>query len=346
MTWHKARSISSGLSPQLLTNSGLYTSPQKPQPQPPSASASPQLQAPHSPSHAPQPPSIPLHGQGPPHAGPNPAQPSAHQGYTEPQRQQQGLPTLHPQQGAVGPNPFYAVASMPVNPSSPQQQQQQQSGVGFGPSTSQAQSSANPSNLLPGGQAVPPHLPAPLAVSQQGSALSDHSTFSLSGSTGIHSDKSNSGREEDVQNASSSQIGSANPRQEASASQGGYTNPDLANEYVTQPPLYPGSIGSARNLSNSPSREAAPPGQDTTAPREGASDQFTTQLELPEGVTERPQLGRLSPPTRNYSFLAPGGMKSEPSSHKLSALEGRNAAGVPVTADEAFNEALKVILLL
>ena len=65
------------------------------------------------------------------------------------------------------------------------------------------------------------------------------------------------------------------------------------------------------------------------------------RAELPPGVTERPQLGRLSPPTRNYSFLA-GGMKSEPSSHKLSALEERHAAGMPVTADEAFNRALQV----
>ena len=50
-----------------------------------------------------------------------------------------------------------------------------------------------------------------------------------------------------------------------------------------------------------------------------------------------PQLGRLSPPGK-LSFV---GMSSEPSSHKLSALEGRYATGMPVTADEAFNRALQ-----
>ncbi|KAL0041048.1 hypothetical protein WJX77_003321 [Trebouxia sp. C0004] len=50
-----------------------------------------------------------------------------------------------------------------------------------------------------------------------------------------------------------------------------------------------------------------------------------------------PQLGRLSPPGK----LSFAGMASEPSSHKLSALEERYATGVPVTADEAFNKALQ-----
>lgn len=50
-----------------------------------------------------------------------------------------------------------------------------------------------------------------------------------------------------------------------------------------------------------------------------------------------PQLGRLSPPGK----LSFAGMSTEPSSHKLSALEGRYATGVPVTADEAFNRALQ-----
>ena len=50
-----------------------------------------------------------------------------------------------------------------------------------------------------------------------------------------------------------------------------------------------------------------------------------------------PQLGRLSPPGKlNFA-----GMASEPSSHKLSALEERYATGMPVTADEAFNRALQ-----
>ena len=51
-----------------------------------------------------------------------------------------------------------------------------------------------------------------------------------------------------------------------------------------------------------------------------------------------PQLGRLSPPG---DMELHNTMSSEPSSHKLSALEERYATGVPVTADEAFNRALQ-----
>lgn len=51
-----------------------------------------------------------------------------------------------------------------------------------------------------------------------------------------------------------------------------------------------------------------------------------------------PQLGRLSPSTNMELHNT---MSSEPSSHKLSALEERYATGVPVTADEAFNRALQ-----
>ena len=54
--------------------------------------------------------------------------------------------------------------------------------------------------------------------------------------------------------------------------------------------------------------------------------------------SEAPQLGRLSPPSNMELHNT---MSSEPSSHKLSALEGRYATGVPVTADEAFNRALQ-----
>ena len=51
-----------------------------------------------------------------------------------------------------------------------------------------------------------------------------------------------------------------------------------------------------------------------------------------------PQLERLSPPGNMELHNT---MSSEPSSHKLSALEERYATGVPVTADEAFNRALQ-----
>ena len=54
--------------------------------------------------------------------------------------------------------------------------------------------------------------------------------------------------------------------------------------------------------------------------------------------SEAPQLGRLSPPSNMELHNT---MSSEPSSHKLSALEERYATGVPVTADEAFNRALQ-----
>ena len=84
-------------------------------------------------------------------------------------------------------------------------------------------------------------------------------------------------------------------------------------------------------------------GQQEATPGRSDSDQnpgqFSSQYSqnLNYQVGGPPQLGRLSPPGK----LSFAGMASEPSSHKLSALEERYATGVPVTADEAFNRALQ-----
>ncbi len=82
--------------------------------------------------------------------------------------------------------------------------------------------------------------------------------------------------------------------------------------------------------------------QEATSGRSDSSQnpgQFSSQYSQNpnQQIGGPPQLGRLSPPGKlNFA-----GMASEPSSHKLSALEERYATGMPVTADEAFNRALQ-----
>lgn len=58
----------------------------------------------------------------------------------------------------------------------------------------------------------------------------------------------------------------------------------------------------------------------------------------PQSPSSPPRLERLSPQNTLDIHTT---MSSEPSSHKLSALEERYATGVPLTADEAFNRALQ-----
>ena len=84
-------------------------------------------------------------------------------------------------------------------------------------------------------------------------------------------------------------------------------------------------------------------------PQEAATRQITSSESPSETLRQpgshanqtasgAPQLGRLSPSSHMDIHTT---MSSEPSSHKLSALEERYATGLPVTADEAFNRALQ-----
>ena len=354
MTWHKARSISSGLSPQLLVNSGLYNPPQKPQSHPPSPQGPNPQQPQHSPSHQSSTPShlphahppTPSQGSGSPSLGAQfqsqtPASPSN-------SRLNPSEGTGHPQQGAdtgyrgpnpsqgfnnpsQGPNPFHDVASMPAQPGQSYQGQQQHQAYNPGnPSVTSFTAQANPAN---------PSLPlgTHYSGSHPSSSTPGSSTQGTNGS--IHVDGSASSRGE----------GLGYPNEPShSMAQGPTAQASTSHLASSQPPsqgFNAGSTESAENPSSSAARSSADPNHSAPAP--SGSGQGMTELperspELPPGVTERPQLGRLSPPTRNYSFLA-GGMKSEPSSHKLSALEERHATGVPVTADEAFNRALQVL---
>ncbi|DBA68573.1 TPA: hypothetical protein ACH3X2_013515 [Trebouxia sp. C0005] len=110
----------------------------------------------------------------------------------------------------------------------------------------------------------------------------------------------------------------------------------------------------AQSASSQPGVEAQTPSYNADSAQQGIGQQqassgqsdpgqnpgqFTSQYsQNPNHQIEGPpQLGRLSPPGK----LSFAGMASEPSSHKLSALEERYATGVPVTADEAFNRALQ-----
>ena len=352
MTWHKARSISSGLSPQLLVNSGLYNPPQKPQSHPHSPQGPNPQQPQHSPSHQSSTPSHPPHvqtpslsqGSGPPNLGPQsqsqtPASPSNSRmnpdgtGYPQ-QGADTGYRGPNPSQGfsnpSQGPNPFHDVASMPAQPGQSYQGQQQHQAYNPGnPSVSSFTAQANPAN---------PSLPfGTHSGSSQSSSTPRSNTQGTNGS--IHIDGSASNRGE----------GLGYPNQPShSMAQGQSGQASTSHSASSQPPSQgfdAGSTEPAENPSTSAARSSADPSHGASVASgsgQGVTESPERRPELPPGVTERPQLGRLSPPTRNYSFLA-GGMKSEPSSHKLSALEERHATGVPVTADEAFNRALQVL---
>lgn len=64
----------------------------------------------------------------------------------------------------------------------------------------------------------------------------------------------------------------------------------------------------------------------------------SSRQDPPRHPSEPQRLERLSP---SHKLDIHTTMSSEPSSHKLSALEQRYATGVPLTADEAFNRALQ-----
>lgn len=346
MTWHKARSISSGLSPQLLVNSGLYNpqsqrppanthTPKGPTPQQPQQSPSHPSHSPsHPPQAQPQPPSPPQgsapqgsapqgvgsQGLGPQHqsqpsagsdySGPNLSNPP--QGFSQPQqgfRLGESNPPQEVSNLPQGPNPFHDVASTPAQHGQPPYPNLQQPGYNPPGTSLNDQTNASNPSLLYGTQQ---------AGSSHGSSISSASAYrSMQGQSG--EPQMSTGQSND-DGQSHNQWGS-HERQDHATSSTGFSD---------------GSSSLAAGSSAHPNQDAAASG----------SSQVGAELperrpELPPGVTERPELGKLSPPTRNYSFLA-GGMKSEPSSHKLSALEERHATGVPVTADEAFNRALKV----
>ena len=112
----------------------------------------------------------------------------------------------------------------------------------------------------------------------------------------------------------------------------GYTHTDRQPEATAaapaeQPVAASAQLPESRELSATGASHSENPGQPI-----GQSSSYASPTPTP------PQLGRLSPPVRLNDQST---MSSEPSSHKLSALEERYATGVPVTADEAFNRALQ-----
>ena len=98
------------------------------------------------------------------------------------------------------------------------------------------------------------------------------------------------------------------------------------------------------------SQPAGPASAQLPDPQEAANPHISNAANLGESTGQSrsqdpsqtpsaaPQLERLSPPGNMELHNT---MSSEPSSHKLSALEERYASGLPVTADEAFNRALQ-----
>ena len=348
MTWHKARSISSGLSPQLLVNSGLYTQPQKPHPHSPHGPPSQHPQ--HSPSHPPQSPSQAAPLQPQPHS---PSQGVDRQGLSslsQPQTSATGYSGPHPSQGVVehqqgsnssqggsshphAPNPFHDVASMPAQPGSSYSGLQPLAYIPSNPSGTSLDPQSNPS---------PPSLPS--GSQQQGFSHSSSLPGGTAQGTGenLHADRSVGSRGEGF----GYPIGASSMMtqgQSAQASTSSMSQPHHLQESHGQQPSHDnrGVDSGNTGFGEDPTRSATSQGDVASGSGQMGTELPERRPELPPGVTERPQLGKLSPPTRNYSFLA-GGMKSEPSSHKLSALEERHATGMPVTADEAFNRALQV----
>ena len=104
----------------------------------------------------------------------------------------------------------------------------------------------------------------------------------------------------------------------------------------------PGSSADQSQLSQPAASDRLPGPQEAQIPSTANPSEALGQSRNPQDPSQTPsgapQLGRLSPPSNMELHNT---MSSEPSSHKLSALEERYATGVPVTADEAFNRALQ-----
>ena len=263
MTWHKARSISSGLSPQLLVNSGLDR-PER---------AEPRGAAPSGP------------GPGPPPNSPSPVM----------QQGSSGSPSTTPMQ-----HPPLSITE--EERASPQAAAGIPSAAGAIPATD-----SNDQHVY--------HSQPQLGAKQEGgnAFAAAQPTTTFSPESGPQASFSHTDRQPDAFSSATDQAG-------GSADQQAVSEPSqlAASDQLPGPPL---------ESSAQPTVSSENLGQ--------ALGQFSTQ---DSQNPTAPQLGRLSPSPKS---TFPNAMSSEPSSHKLSALEERYAMGVPVTADEAFNRALQ-----
>ena len=263
MTWHKARSISSGLSPQLLVNSGLDR-PERAEPKGAATSGPSPGPPPNSPS--------PVTQQG--SSGSPSATPMQHPPLSIAEEERSS-----PQAAAAIPS---AAGTVPPTYSNDQRVYHPQPQLGANPESSSAFAAEQPSSSFSGG-------PGP----QAGFGHTD--------------------RQPDAFSSATDQAGGIADQQAVSE---------------------PNQLGASDQLPGPPQESSS----QYTATSESfgqAPGQFSSQDSQNPAA---PQLNRLSPSVKATSHNA---MSSEPSSHKLSALEERYAMGVPVTADEAFNRALQ-----
>ena len=158
------------------------------------------------------------------------------------------------------------------------------------------------------------HPQPPLGSIQEGGSASfaaAQSGGSFPGGAGAQTSFSHTDRQPDASRAATDQLGSSTQQSELSQREASAQLPSSQEAASAH-------ISSAENPSQ-------------------AAGQSTSQVPT-QNPSAAPQLGRLSPPGNMELHNT---MSSEPSSHKLSALEERYATGVPVTADEAFNRALQ-----